>query len=113
MLFRSCCRERRGAGGARYDNTVVDLRALVTKPAVRSYRNVPVTMVGASLSLGGCPAGLYPAENSCRAAVLVGGEPGWAARHVIALGYAGRPRGVGRRVIPRGRSDTDERLHIC
>lgn len=72
-----------------------------------------VTMVATSMSLGSCPASLYPEENSHRAAVLVGAEPGWTARHAIALGHPGEPRAVGRRVIPRGRLDTGHLLHVC
>lgn len=71
-----------------------------------------ITMVAASMSLGCCLASLYPEENSHRAAALVGAEPGWAARHAIALGHAGRPRVTGRRVLPRGRHDTAEILRF-
>ena len=71
-----------------------------------------ITLVAASMGLGSCVVSLYPDENSDRAATLVDSEPGWSARHAIALGYPGAIPTVGRRAVPAGRLATEELLRV-
>ncbi len=70
-----------------------------------------ITIAAAAAGLGSCVASLYPDDQARRAADLVRAEPGWSARHAIALGHpADRPARSGRSAIPRGRHDTADLL---
>ncbi len=70
-----------------------------------------ITIAAAAAGLGSCAASLYPDDQARRAAGLVRAEPGWTARHAIALGRpATAPARTGRSAIPRGRRDTADLL---
>ncbi|WPF80763.1 GNAT family N-acetyltransferase [Sanguibacter sp. 4.1] len=71
-----------------------------------------LTLAAASAGLGSCVTSLYPEENADTAATVVGAEPGWSARHAVALGRPDSSSPVGRLAIPTGRRSTDELLSI-
>jgi nitroreductase len=70
-----------------------------------------ITLAAAAAGLGSCVASLYPDDQARRAANLVRAEPGWSARHAIAVGHpAAPPTRSGRSAVPRGRHDTADLL---
>lgn len=71
-----------------------------------------ITMVAASLGMGSCITSLYPDDHARRAAELVTADPGWTARHAIALGYPGPRPVTGRLAIPAGRLPAGDLLRI-
>ncbi|SDZ32307.1 nitroreductase family protein [Herbiconiux ginsengi] len=71
-----------------------------------------ITLVAAELGLGSCITSLYPEANSRIAADLVSADPGWAARHAIALGVPAPKPTVGRSAIPLGRRSVAESLRF-
>ncbi|GAB2657180.1 nitroreductase [Gordonia jinhuaensis] len=71
-----------------------------------------VVLAANSRGLGTCVVSLYPEQNSARTAQLLGAEPGWVARHAIALGHPGQPPAGVRSAIPTGRRSTDELLRV-
>lgn len=75
-----------------------------------------LVLAAAALGLGCCPATLFPEENVERAVRLLGLEPGWAPRHVLALGYPAPREEVdtsdtgGTSAVPTGRLSVSELL---
>ncbi|WP_382304466.1 nitroreductase family protein [Herbiconiux sp. UC225_62] len=71
-----------------------------------------VTLVAAEQGLGSCITSLYPEANSRTAAELVSADPGWTARHAIALGFPAPKPTAGRSAIPLGRRSVAESLRF-
>lgn len=71
-----------------------------------------LTLAAAEQGLGSCIVSLYPEENALAAASVVQAEPGWSARHAIAIGFPAPTPSLGRSAIPRGRHDTGELLRV-
>jgi nitroreductase len=71
-----------------------------------------ITLSASERGLGSCIASLYPDENALAAASVVHAEPGWVARHAIAIGFPAPTPRLGRSAIPRGRHDTGELLRV-
>jgi len=75
-----------------------------------------LVLAAAALGLGCCPATLFPAENVTAAARLLDLPPGWAPRHLLALGHPA-PREAGSAVrgvsaVPTGRRAVTELLTV-
>jgi nitroreductase len=71
-----------------------------------------ITLVAAELGLGACITSLYPEANSRIAAELVSADPGWTAKHAIALGFPAAKPAAGRSAIPLGRRSVTESLRF-
>jgi nitroreductase len=69
-----------------------------------------ITLAAAEQGLSCCITSLYPDDNALTAAKIVSAEPGWTARHAIALGSAVPRPTLGRSAIPVGRRDATELL---
>ena len=71
-----------------------------------------ITLIAAERGLGCCITSLYPDDNALTAAEIVAADPGWSARHAIALGFPAPRPPVGRSTIPMGRQETTDILRF-
>lgn len=55
---------------------------------------------------------LYSDNNALTAAEIVAADPGWSARHAIALSFPAPRPSVGRSTIPLGRQDITDMLRF-
>lgn len=71
-----------------------------------------LVLAASAHGLGSCPATLFPQANVEEAVRVLGLAPGWAPRHVLALGYpaSDEPSPVGGSAVPRGRLTAAELL---
>ncbi len=67
-----------------------------------------VMLCAHALSLGSCPATVFPEANVAAATALAGLSPPWGVRTLIAIGHPDTaPPPPGRPAIPRGRMPAD------
>jgi nitroreductase len=118
-VYDQCVRAelaRCGAYAGHLENAPVAL--VLLSPATHRYDTEfdlgrvaqSITLAAAEQGLGCCITSLYPDDNALTAAKIVSAEPGWTARHAMALGSAAASPTLGRSAIPVGRRDTTEIL---